>query len=97
MHLYVMLVWLTCVRNMLLLSAPLGELLEKGLLPSVREALRMFALPLGTLGGWDFIMCQLDSKSQPALMMANLLFPNIQCQHVPGWPPIVCIASGGWV
>ena len=43
LHLYVMLVWVTCMRNMLLLSPPLRELLEKGLPPSVREALRMFA------------------------------------------------------
>ena len=39
LHLYVMLVWVSCVRNMLLLSPPLRELLEKGLPPSVREAL----------------------------------------------------------
>ena len=43
LHLYVMLVWVTCMRNMLLLSPPLRELLEKGLAPSVREVLRMFA------------------------------------------------------
>ena len=43
LHLYVMLVWVSCVRNMLLLSPPLRELLEKGLPPSVREVLRMFA------------------------------------------------------
>ena len=43
LHLYVMFVRVTCVRNMLLLSPPLRELLEKGLPPSVREALRMFA------------------------------------------------------
>ena len=43
MHLYVMFVRVTCVRNMLLLSPPLRELLEKGLAPIVCEALRMFA------------------------------------------------------
>ena len=43
LHLYVMFVRVTCVRNMLLLSPPLRELLEKGLAPSVREVLRMFA------------------------------------------------------
>ena len=43
LHLYVMFSRVTCMRNMLLLRPPPRELLEKGLPPSVREALWMFA------------------------------------------------------